>query len=375
MVEFDGFGPEKILEVHNPRAGMRGFVVIDSTALGPAKGGIRMTPTVSVNEVAKLARAMTWKCALADLPFGGGKSGIVADDRQISPEKKREIVRAFSEAIKPICPEIYVAAPDMNMAEEEMRVFVEANGNHNSATGKPADMCKGTKCGLPHELGSTGFGTFRAGMVAMERMGMEVKEAGVAVEGFGNVGSFAARFFSEAGAKIVAVSDSRGVVYNKEGLDFGKLESVKKEKGTVTKYPGGKVLPSNEIVGLRADVLVTAAIPDLVTSSNAGSLKARLVVEGSNIPMTAEVEESLYKRGILVVPDFVANAGGVISSYAEYLGKKQKDMFRIVEEKINRNTSIILERSANGSIKPRDAAMEIAKERVLKKCKTCRADS
>src|SRR3990172_5251616 len=142
MIEFDEFGPEKIFEVYDPKTGMHGFTVIDNTALGPGKGGIRMTPTVSIEEVAKLARAMTWKCSIADLPFGGGKSGIRADVKSLTPEKKMDIIRAFSRGIKPICPSMYVAAPDINTAEEEMKVFVEANGTFNSATGKPADMCE-----------------------------------------------------------------------------------------------------------------------------------------------------------------------------------------------------------------------------------------
>jgi len=374
MVEFDGFGPEKILEVYNPKVGMHGFAVIDNTALGPAKGGIRMTSTVTVGEVARLARAMTWKCALADLPFGGGKSGIVADDRLISPKKKNEIIRAFSEAIKPICPKFYVAAPDMNMAEEEMRVFAEANGNWKSCTGKPTNMCvkPREKCGIPHEYGSTGFGAFHAGMVALERMGLDVKGIRVAIEGFGNVGSFVAKYFSEAGAKIVAVSDSKGVLYNKDGIGFKKMSEVKKKAKTVTKYTPGKTLHTDEILGISADVLVTAAIPDLIKPSNVDKVKARLVVEGSNIPMTPAMEEALHKKGILVVPDFVANAGGVISSYAEYMGKNPDNMFKLVEKKIRKNTNIVLGHSEKRGIKPRDAALEIAKDRVLKKCKTCR---
>ena len=375
MVEFDGFGPDKIFEVYNPKVGMRGFVVIDNTALGPGKGGIRMTPTVSVEEVSKLARAMTWKNALADLPFGGAKAGIIADDRQISPEKKKEIIQAFSEAIKAVCPKYYVAGPDMNMGEEDMRVFVQANGNFNSATGKPADMCeKKGVCGIPHEFGSTGFGIFHSTLVALNHMGADLKKMTVAIEGFGNVGVFAAKFFSEAGAKLVAVSDSKGVVYKKEGIDFKKLDQAKKKQGTVTAYPG-RVLPAKEIVGVQADILITAAIPDLVTHTNVGQIKAKLVVEGSNIPMTADLEQNLHEKKVMVIPDFVANAGGVISSYAEYMGKSPQDMFKLVKEKIMKNTDIVLKHSESQGIKPRDAALEIAMDRVLRKCKTCRVEA
>lgn len=367
MVDFDEYGPEKILEVYNPRIGMHGFVVIDSVALGPAKGGIRMTSTVTKKEVARLARAMTWKCALADLPFGGGKSGIVANPKEITKEKKMEIVRAFSRALKSVCPKEYIAAPDISMAEEEIRAFVEENGENNSATGKPSDMK-----GVPHELGSTGIGVCHATKVACEHIGLNMKGATVAVEGIGNVGSFTADCLVKNGAKLVAVSDSKGLIYNKDGLDIKKLFEVKEKTRSVVNYKPGEVLPCKDIVGLDVDILVTAAVPDLITMSNVDDVKAKLVVEGSNIPMTAKEEEKLFKKGILVVPDFVANAGGVISSYVEYIGKDKDYMFKLVEEKIVKNTKIVLDHAKKKGIKPRDAAMVIAVERVRKKCKICK---
>lgn len=367
MVEFDEFGPEKILEVYNPKVGMRGFVVIDSTALGPAKGGIRMTPTVTLEEVARLARAMTWKCALADLPFGGGKSGIVADDRQISPQKKAETVKAFAEALREVCPKLYVAAPDMNMAERDMEIFVKANGNKKAATGKPKKMG-----GIPHELGSTGFGVFHAGVLGASHCGITLKGATLAVEGMGNVGSFAADYFSKAGAKIVGVSDSKGLLYNPSGIDVTKMAAVKQKEGSVVHYTPGKVLPSRDILGLDVDILITAAVPDLIKVADVDKVKATLIIEGSNIPMTAEVEEKLHKKGVMVIPDFVANAGGVISSYAEYIGKDVAFMFKLVEEKIKRNTRAVLKLAEQKGCKPRDAALHIAKDRVLTKCATCK---
>ena len=163
MVEFDEIGPEKIIEVYHPGLNMRGILVIDNTALGPGKGGIRMTPTVDKEEVFRLARTMTWKCSIAGLPFGGAKSGIIADPKQMSQKEKFSIVAAFSKALKNMCPEQYVAAPDINMAEEEMRVFAKANSSMKSCTGKPADIG-----GIPHELGSTGYGVYHATIVALK---------------------------------------------------------------------------------------------------------------------------------------------------------------------------------------------------------------
>ena len=374
MVQFDEFGPEKVFEVYNAKAGMHGFIIIDNTALGPGKGGIRMTPSVSIEEVAKLARTMTWKNALADLPFGGAKAGIIADDRLISKEKKKELIQEFARAIKPICPRLYIAGPDMNTSETEMKWFVEANGSMRSATGKPSTMCvkPGIKCGIPHEYGSTGFGVFHAAVVAAHHYGMNIENATVAIEGLGNVGTFVAKYLSEAGAKIVGVSDSKGLIYNADGLDVKKLLDIKERNNSVINYKPGKVLSNRDIITLGVDILVTAAVPDLIKKEDVNSIKARMIVEGSNIPMTAEVEKMLYDKDIMIVPDFVANAGGVISSYAEYKGKNPDEMFKLVKKKIQKNTHVVLKYADEKNCTPREAAMSIASERVLKKCKTCR---
>ncbi|MBW2990723.1 Glu/Leu/Phe/Val dehydrogenase [Candidatus Woesearchaeota archaeon] len=360
----DELGPEKILEVYDAGTGMHGFVVIDNTALGPGKGGIRMTPTVSKEEVFKLARAMTYKCGLAGLSFGGAKSGIIANPKEITAEHKQAIVKAFAKALKPVSPSLYVAAPDIYMAEEEMRIYANTNGSMKSCTGKPKDMG-----GLPHELGSTGFGVFHAALVAVKHLKLDIKKLSFAVEGFGNVGWFAAKHLTEAGAKLVSVSDSQGTLCNYKGIDFNKLAKVKKQEKTVTKYKEGKactVLKAEEIVSVDADILITAAIPDLVTDANKHKIKAKIVVQGSNIPMSPEIEEYLHKKGILIIPDFVANAGGVISSYVEYKGGDEKEMFKMVEEKIVKNTSEVLKTSKKQGIKPRDAALNIAVDRIKK---------
>lgn len=366
MIEHDDFGPEKVITVFNPKVDLHAITVIDNTALGPAKGGIRMTPTVNVEEVMRLSRAMTWKCAMAELPFGGGKSGIIANPKGVSKERKKELVEAFGKALKQVSPELYVAAPDINMAEDEMKWFAEANGDMKACTGKPRDMG-----GLPHELGSTGFGVFHAAKVGAEFLGMKLKDVRFAVEGFGNVGWFAAKFMTDKGAKLVAVSDSKGCLYNPEGMDFKKLDGVKRGTGSVVNYKPGNTLPSKEIIGLPVDLLITAAVPDLILMSDVEDIKARLIVEGSNIPAKPEVEEALHKKGITVIPDFVASAGGVISSYVEYKGGEEKEMWEMIESKVKRNTQIMLNSAREKNIKPRDAALEIAKQRVLKKCDTC----
>ncbi len=367
MVDYDEFGPEKIIDVYHPKSGMRGFIVLDNTSMGPGKGGIRMTPSVTVDEVARLARAMTWKNAMADLLFGGAKSGIIADDKQIAKEKKKELIEAFSESIKVVCPSLYIAGPDMNTGEEEMGWFAKANGSMKACTGKPKSMG-----GLPHELGSTGFGVYHAARVGAEHAKIDIQKATVAIEGFGNVGWFVSKFLTEAGAKLIAVSDSRGVAYKKDGLNFKELDNIKKKTGSVTNYKGCVALPTADIIKVKADILVTAAIPDLIKPGDIDNIHVRMIVEGSNIPMIPDTEEMLAANGILVVPDFVANAGGVISSYVEYRGGTEKEMFKMVEEKITKNTAQILAAAEKKKITPREAALAIAKGRVLEKCNFCR---
>lgn len=370
-IEYDEFGPEKIFDVYDPKTGMRGSLVIDNTARGPGKGGIRMTPTVDVEEVFRLARTMTWKTALADLPFGGAKSGIHAPQEVISNKRnKRECIQSFSKAIKPVCPSQYVAAPDVNTGEEEMRWFAEANGSWKSTTGKPSTMCvrlpgrRGRVCGIPHEYGSTGSGVYHATVVALQHLKLPVKGASIAIEGFGNVGSFAATYLYNAGAKIIAISDSKGCVYNPDGINILNLKTVKKKTGTVINYQQGNVIANKKLFELPADAIIPAALPDVINRSNVDKIKSKIVVEAANIPATPEMEEKLYRRGILVVPDFVANAGGVISSYAEYRGLNPKGMLGLVEKKVRKNTLLVLEKAEKDKIKPRDAAMEIAVKRV-----------
>ncbi|MCX6769273.1 MAG: Glu/Leu/Phe/Val dehydrogenase [Candidatus Micrarchaeota archaeon] len=350
----DDIGPEIVCHVYDPKTGMKGVVVIDNTALGPGKGGVRLVPDLTVGEVFGLARAMTWKNALAGIPFGGAKSGIMAPGH--APNKV-ELMRAFSERIAPLVPSVYIPGPDMNIGENEMAIIANTIGTPKAATGKPSSMG-----GLPHELGSTGFGVALATEVALEHSKIPLAGAKLAIEGFGNVGTFTAKFLTEKGAKVIAVSDSKGTVYLESGLDYNILMQVKKEKGTVTAYPGAAVLAPSALFEAKCDVLIPGARPNVITDKNAGAIKARVVVEAANIPMTSEVERSIEKRGILVIPDFVANAGGVISSYVEFSGGSEKEMFSIVREKITKNTQLVLERSKGDT---RKAALEIARERVV----------
>ena len=368
MIKHDQLGPEKLIEVYDQKTGMRGFLVIDNTWLGIGKGGLRMTPNVSLKEVFHLARVMTYKNALAELPFGGAKSGIIAAPKKISPEEKLELIRAFSRAIKPLSPSLYVAGPDVNTGEREMAEFARANGSLKSATGKPAGMCvrPGMECGIPHEFGSTGFGVVQATLEAIEFLGKKVKDMRVAIAGFGNVGTFAASLLAKEGAKIAAISDTGGTTYNPAGLNYQKVFDIKKAKGTVVENPDGKKLGTDDIYSLDIDILIPASLGGVINKTNADSVQAGIIVEAANLPVSAEVEEVLNKRNILIIPDIIANAGGVISSYAEYRGYNPKQMFKLVERKIKRNVKMILEKAKEEKITPREAAVEIALERLNK---------
>ncbi len=359
----DEWGPELVLEAYDPKSGMRGILVIDNTALGPGKGGIRMTPTVDVEEVFRLARTMTWKTALADLPFGGAKAGIISK-LGMSLREKKAYIESFAKALKPVCPSNYVSAPDVNTGEREMEWFVKANGSRKAATGKPKKLG-----GIPHELGSTGFGVAHATVIAVKHLGLSVRDSTVAIEGFGNVGSFSAKFLYDWGVKVVAVSDSKGVIYNPKGLDFKRLYAIKRSTGSVINYKLGRVLPNKNIFELPVDVLIPSALPDVINASNVNRVKAKAIVEAANIPMTPEIEAVLHRRNILVVPDFAANAGGVISSYVEYIGKSPKYMFETVENKIKRNVKLVLDEASKKGVMPRYAALKIAQERVRKEMK------
>ena len=367
----DKIGPEVVVKVYDPKLGMRGFLVIDSTTLGMGKGGIRMTPDVTEVEVARLARTMTFKNALADIPFGGAKGGIIWPGG--SEDLKKQYMQSFARAIQLLTPKMYIAGPDVNTGEREMKWFVEATGNWRSATGKPADLCmkifgkKGERCGIPHEFGSTGFGVAQATAVAAEVYGLNIKGATIAIEGFGNVGTFAFKYLEEVGAKVVAVADSRGGIYNANGLDYKKLMALKKERKSVADYKPGKKITRDAIFGLKVDILIPASVTDVINDKNKSSIKAKIIVEGANIPMRENVENWLWQKGIMIVPDMIANAGGVISSYAEYRGYNPKRMFDLVDKKIRKTTQAVLRKSVAEKKNPRFVAMELARIKLSKK--------
>lgn len=367
----DEFGPEYIIKIYNHKVGLKAVLVIDNTILGPGKGGVRMTPNLTEEEVARLARTMTWKNALAGIPFGGAKAGIVWAGG--TDQEKKAVVQEFAKALKVFVPRKYITGPDVGTGEREMAWFVEATGIWKSATGKPSNLCmklfgqKGKKCGIPHESGSTGWGVAHSTKAIVDILKLDIKNLNVSIHGFGNVGTFAYKFLTEMGAKIIAIADKEGVAFYEPGFDQKKINALIEQKKSIVFYPGAKILKPSEFWKIPVDVMIPASVTDVINDSNKKDIKAKIIVEAGNIPMREDVENELFKKGIVFVPDFVANAGGVISSYAEYRGYNPKQMFKTVESKIVKTTNLVMKKSLKDGTNPRQVAMELAKKRVLAK--------
>jgi glutamate dehydrogenase (NAD(P)+) len=350
----DQFGPTKTVEIYEPHSGLKAAVVIDNVACGPAIGGVRMAPDVSIEECFRLARAMTMKNAAAGLAHGGGKSVIFADPRGRERDKERSI-RAFARAIRDLAE--YIPGPDMGTDERCMAWIKDEIGR---AVGLPPEIG-----GIPlDELGATGFGLSVAADVAKDFCGLELKEARLAIQGFGAVGKNAAHFLAERGVTLVAASDTTGTLADAAGIDVAQLIAHKNSGGSVSEFSKGQKLARDAIIDTDCDIWIPAARPDVLDASNAGRIKAKLVVEGANIPATPEAEASLQERGVLVVPDFIANAGGVICAAVEYHGGVQSLAFTTIEERIRANTRVVLSDAAKTGATPRAAAVALAMQRV-----------
>jgi len=352
----DNIGPRKILLLRQPGAGLEAIVVVDNIACGPAIGGLRMEPDITIEEIYRLSRAMTLKNAAAGLPHGGAKSGIIADPA-CGHEKKEILVRTFARMIRELTE--YIPGPDMGTNEECMAWVKDEIGR---AVGLPAALG-----GIPlDEIGATGFGVAVAAEVAAPEAGISLKGSRFAVQGFGAVGRHASNFLVKRGATLVAVSDSQGAIQNRNGLDIEALIKHKKKGSPVHTFPGGQAMDSDELVGIECDIWIPAARPDVLTENNVDQLKARLVIHGANIPATETAEQLMHERGILNVPDFIANAGGVICASVEYHGGSQSQAMSTIEEKIRANTFETLERSKKEDLLPREAAVKMAYSRIEK---------
>ena len=300
-----------------------GYRVIHNYALGPAKGGIRYAPDVTLDEVKALAAWMTWKCAVMDIPFGGAKGAVKCDPKKLTKVELEKITRRYTaNLLDVIGPDKDIPAPDLNTDEQIMAWIMDTYSMHVRrteravVTGKPLILG-----GSPGRREATGRGVMIVTLAAMEKLGLNPKKSTAVVQGFGNVGSVSAKLLSEKGLKIIAISDITGGYYNKKGIDVEKaIKYVQNNPDrTLEGFDGGEKITNEELLELECDVLIPAAREDQITKHNAPRIKAKLIVEGANGPTTASADPILEEKGILVVPDIVANAGGVTVSYFEWV--------------------------------------------------------
>jgi len=350
----DALGPAKVVRVHEPGLGMQGVLVVDNVARGPSIGGLRMAADVTIEECARLARAMTLKNAAAGLAHGGGKS-VLRGDPRMPPERKQALIRAFAHALRN--EQDYVFGPDMGTDEGCMAWVHDEIGR---AVGLPEALG-----GIPlDELGATGWGLVNAAEVAVAYCGLSLAGARVAVQGFGAVGRHAARFLAERGAVLVAAGDSGGTLANPDGIDVEALARVKASGGGVHDLDAGEKLDRDAVIDVECDIWIPAARPDVLREDNAARLQAKLVLQGANIPFTGRAEQTLAERGVLIVPDFIANAGGVICAAMEHVGATRAAAFDAIAEKIRANTEAVLATARRDGVLPRAAAEALAGARV-----------
>jgi glutamate dehydrogenase (NAD(P)+) len=302
-----------------------GYRVQHSVARGPAKGGIRFAPDVTLDEVRALASWMTWKCAVVNIPFGGGKGGVICDPNVLSETELEKLTRRYTaEIIDMIGPERDVPAPDVNTNEQVMAWIMDTYSMHARhtvtaiVTGKP--MALGGSRGRPE---ATGRGCMIVTLQALQRFGLTPETTSVVIQGFGNVGGMAAKLMSAIGFKIVAIVEYDGAVYNRNGLDIAALREHRAETGSITGFAGGEDMDKTEAMFLPCDVLIPAATENVIHSGNADRLMCKILCEGANGPTTPLADEILAEKKVFVIPDILANAGGVTVSYFEWVQDRQ----------------------------------------------------
>lgn len=358
----DEWGPEKVVAVSDSRLGFQGVLVIDNTARGMGKGGTRMQPTVDVDEIARLARVMTWKWAAVDLFFGGAKAGIRADPTR---SDKEQVLRSFVRRLSNEVPQKYVFGLDMGLTENDAAIINDELGSRGAAVGTPAELG-----GIPYDqIGVTGFGVAEVVDQVASQQGLH--GARVAIQGFGAVGHATAQRLHELGYPVVAVSTARGAVADPRGLNVPELLERRRTvgDGVVEELPDLRIAPGDELF-TDAEILVPAASQNVIDHPEADRLRARLVVEGANLPTTLEAQRRLSERGIVVVPDFIANAGGVVS--AAYAMETRFSPFRVdparifeaISEKLRGNVDVCLDAAAARAVTTHEAARTLAQNRV-----------
>ncbi|MCL4328483.1 MAG: Glu/Leu/Phe/Val dehydrogenase [Candidatus Thermoplasmatota archaeon] len=372
--------PMKILQVSIPlkmdngeTEVFTGFRVHYNNARGPTKGGIRFHPEEKLSTVKALAAWMTWKTAIVGIPLGGGKGGVICDPKKMSQGELERLSRAYVRAIGEfIGPEVDIPAPDVYTTPQIMAWMMD---EYETLVGKSSP---GVITGKPLELGGSlgrGDATARGGLYVLregaKRLGLDLSKATVAVQGFGNAGQFAVKLVREMfGSKVVAVSDTKGGIYSKDGIDYDKLVQHKKKTGTVENFPGTKNITNEELLELPVDILIPAAIENQLTGSNANNIKAKVVLELANGPTTPEADDILFKKKVLLLPDFLSNSGGVTVSYFEWAQNvsgyywTEEEVYARLDQRLTESAKAVLDASQKLKIDPRTAAYTISIKRV-----------
>jgi glutamate dehydrogenase (NAD(P)+) len=350
-----------------------GYRVQHSVARGPAKGGIRFAPDVTLDEVRALASWMTWKCAVVNIPFGGGKGGVICDPNVLSDAELEKLTRRYTaEIIEFIGPERDVPAPDVNTNEKIMAWIMDTYSMHARqtvtavVTGKPLTL--GGSRGRPE---ATGRGCMIVTLKALQKLGKRPEDTSVVIQGFGNVGGMAGRLMTAKGFKIVSIVEYDGAIYNPNGLDITALQKHRKETGSITGFPGGDTLDKTEAMFLDCDVLLPAATENVIHSGNAHKLRCKILCEGANGPTTPLADEILADKGVFVIPDILANAGGVTVSYFEWVQDRQgffwneKLVNARLEEIMVESFDAVVEYAEAHNVNNRTAAYMLALDRVV----------
>jgi glutamate dehydrogenase/leucine dehydrogenase len=356
-IDLDDIGPERIIHFYEPRSQLRAVLIIDTLRYGLTAGGVRMAADLSLEEMVRLARAMTCKFAMLGLPCGGAKAGIWLDPADAS---RPEVMRAFLEAIRPLVQaRQYLPGADMGTAAADFSPLHTDSGRQTNLGEEIVD-------GMPLEEQLTGYGVVVAAKTACEALGRSLAGARVALEGFGKVGAGVARFLLREGARLVAVSNIHGTLEDADGLDIEALLALRAAHGdeSLQRYtPTQPLLPQTLILAVDADIFVPGARPDRIDAEVAAVMPVRLVVPAANIPYAPGAVEALSQRGIVALPDFVTNAGGVLAGLVEMQGGRADDAFRTTRERIDSNVRLLMERAAGSGSSPYDTAVQIVRER------------
>jgi len=354
---------------------LKAFISRHNDALGPSKGGIRMVGDVTCDDIVGLSMEMTWKTALIGVPFGGGKSGICVDSYNLTPDEKEAVIRSFTRsARRHIGPEVYIPAPDMGTNQEDMGHIRDcisySQGTSITSgcyvTGKPVIIG-----GIVGRKEATGKGVVYSTLNACKVLGINIKKARVAIQGFGNVASVAAADIVAAGAKVIAVSDIYGGIFNEQGLNIAKLTAYFNTTNHLKGFDAAASITNDELLTCDCDILIPAATQSQITSHNADNIKAKILVEGANAPTTPGADVILNQRGVFVIPDILCNAGGVFVSYLEYTQETQREQMTLeqvqkrLQERMYARFMETYTYYKEKKLNMRDAAMDIAVKRVI----------